>query len=332
MDSPIVLTILLAVLIVLSAVFSGTEAAFIALNKIRLRHLREKKTRGADRVQRLVSRMDELITTILVCNNLVNTALAAIGAVIFVRILGPEWGVLASTIVVTLVLLIFCETTPKIFATDHPESVSFAFRHIMAFLIYVFKPLVMVSTKISAGILRVLRIKRRKRGPLVSEEEIKSMVRLGKELGYYGENERKMLERVFQFDEIDVFEVMTPFDRMVMIDVNFDEDRLADILMEKGHNRIPVYDKKPQNIIGILYVHDLLYLMKNNQLIRMQDLLSAPYFVLPGTKVNNLLKEFQAKKIQIALVRGKNGKILGLVTLEDLIEEIVGELEEFTPI
>jgi len=332
MTSPIVLTILLVVLVLLSAIFSGTEAAFIALNKIRLRHLREKKTRGAERVYRLTSHMEEVITTILVCNNLVNTAIAAIAAVIFVRALGPEWGILASTIVVTIVLLIFCETTPKIFATRHPELVTFGFRHVVSFLIVVFKPVVRISTRISSWILRRLGVKPSRRVPLVSEEEIKLMIRIGKEEGYFTDDQRKMLEKLFHFDEIDVCEVMTPFEKMISIDVKFDENVLANVLMEKGHNRIPVYDKDPQKIIGILYVHDLLYLLKNNELIRVQDLLSTPFYVPPDKKVSILLKEFQIKKIQIALVRDKNERILGLVTLEDLIEEIVGEIEEVTPI
>lgn len=294
--------------------------------------MRDKKMRGAEHVHRLSTRMEEVITTILVCNNMVNTAIAAIGAVVFVQWFGPQWGVLFSTVVVTVVLLIFCETTPKIFATRHPEMVTFSIRHLLSFLIMVFRPLVLVSNRISSWVIDLGGNKQRKRIPIVTEEEIKLMIRLGKEEGIYTEHEIKMLDRIFHFDEIDVFEVMTPFDKMVMIDIHFDEDALANTLMEKGHNRIPVYDKDPQNIVGILHVHDLLYLFKNQQLIHVQDLLSAPYFVPPDKKVNLLLKEFQAKKIQIAIVRSKNGKVMGLVTLEDLIEEIVGEIEEATPV
>lgn len=332
MTSPVILAILLVSLFLLSAIFSGSEAAYISINKIRLRHLREKKARGAEHVYHLISHMDELITTILVCNNLVNTAIVAIATTIFVRYLGPEWGILASTVVVTVVLLIFCETTPKIFSTQHQELVAFGFRHMMSFCIVVFKPVVGVSTRISRGLIRLFGGHPRRRAPLVTEEEIKMMVRMGKEEGTFTDDERKMLEKIFHFDEIDVFEVMTPFDKMVAIDVNIDEGTLADLLMEKGHNRIPVYDKDPQNIIGILYVHDLLYMIKNKELFRLEDLLSAPYYVPPEKKVSVLLKEFQQKKIQIGIVRAKTGRILGLVTLEDLIEEIVGEIEEVTPL
>lgn len=325
------LACILIFLMFLSALFSATEAAFLAINKIRLRHMRDKKVRGAEHVHRLSHKMEEVITTVLVCNNMANTAIAAIGAVIFIGWFGPQWGVFFSTVVVTIVLLVFCETTPKIFATRHPELVAFSIRHLVTFLIVIFKPLVWISNKISSFVIN-LGGKARKRTPIVTEEEIKLMIRLGKEEGFYTDTEIKMLERIFHFDEIDVFEVMTPFDKMISIDIHFDEDALANTLMEKGHNRIPVYDKDPQNIVGILHVHDLLYLFKNQQLIHVQDLLSAPYFVQPDKKVNVLLKEFQAKKIQIAIVRSKNNKVMGLVTLEDLIEEIVGEIEEVTPV
>ena len=332
MDSPFALSILLIIFFILSAFFSGTEAAFIALNKIRLRHLQEKGAAGAGRVWHLVSRLDELISTVLFCNNLVNTAIAAIATFILVQVLGPEWGVVTSTIGVTFFLLIFGEITPKIFATNHPEFVAFGFRHVVSFLILFLRPVVQVLTRISNFVLKVVGGRPRFRKPLVTEEEIKMLITVGKEEGYYGDSERHMLDRIFHFDEIEVMEVMSPFDKIVSVDLNVPEDELADILMEKGHNRIPVYDKDPQNILGILYVHDLLYLMKNSQLIRLQDLISAPYYVLPAMKVSVLLKEFQNKKMQIALVRATNNRILGLVTLEDLLEEIVGEIEEFTPI
>jgi putative hemolysin len=316
----------------LSAIFAAAEASFLALNKIRLRHMRDKKMRGAEHVHKLTSRMEEVITTILFCNNMANTAIAAVGGVMFVQWFGAQWGVLFSTFAVTIILLIFCETTPKIFATHHPEIVAFNLRHLITIMIFIFRPIVNISNKISMMVIGMGGGKSKKRAPVVTEEEIKLMIRLGKEEGYYTDTEIKMLDRIFHFDEIDVFEVMTPFDKVFAIDIHFDEDSLADMLMEKGHNRIPVYDKDPQNIVGILHVHDLLYLFKNNELIHVQDLLSAPYFVTPDKKVNVLLKEFQAKKIQIAIVRSVNGHVMGLVTLEDLIEEIVGEIEEVTPV
>ncbi len=332
MGSPFLFTIILIVLVVLSAFFSATEAAFISLNKVRLRHLREKKTRGAERVYGLVSHLDELITALLIFNSLINTAIASISTVLFTMLIGPRLGVLFSTIIVTGGLIIFCETTPKIFATNHSEFVAFGLRHPASFIVRISLPMVGIATRISRALIRLFGGTPRFRQPIVSEEEIKVMIRIGKEEGYYGDTERKMLEKIFHFDEVSVFDVMTPLDKMVAIDVEMSEDALADLLMEKGHNRIPVYEKDPQNIIGILYVHDLLYLIKNAALINMRDLLSTPYFVQPDKKANLLLREFQSRKIQIAIVKAKEGGVMGLVTLEDLVEEIVGEIEEITPL
>lgn len=323
------LLIILLVLVVFSAFFSASEAALIALNKIRLRHLVEQKKRGAARIYRLVSRMDKLIATILVGNTLVNTAIAAVATLIFTRWFGAGKGILVGTVVTSLVLVIFGELTPKILATNHPEGVAFLVRHAMSFLITVFGPVTDFMTRVSNGLIRLLGGNPHSRSPLVTEEEIKMMIKIGKEEGFYGDNERKMLERIFHFDEIEVRDVMTSLENITMVPIDIGEEELEKVLLEEGHNRIPVYEGTRPNVIGILYVRDLLHLFKNRSLIHLSDLLSAPYFVPPHQKVAELLKEFQKQKIQIAIVRDtRTARTIGLVTLEDLIEEIVGEIEE----
>jgi putative hemolysin len=326
------LPLLIAVLIVLlafSAFFSASEAALITLNKVRLRHFVEKKRRGARRVQGLVSRMDRLIATVLVGNNLVNTAIAALATIIFSKVFSEGQAVILSTVVITVILVIFAELTPKIFATSHPEGVSFFGRHVISLLIFVFKPLTAFLTMVSNGVIRMFGGNPHHRSPLVTEEEMKMMIQIGKEQGFYGDNERKMLERIFHFDEIELRDVMTPLDQMTAVSMSIEVEELERVLLEEGHNRIPVYQGARSHIVGILYVRDLLYLFKNSSLINLQDLMSAPFFVLPQQKVAELLKEFQRQKIQIAIVRDpKTEKALGLVTLEDLLEEIVGEIEE----
>lgn len=323
------LLIILVVLFVFSAFFSASEAALIALNKVRLRHLMERKRRGAGRIYGLVSRMDRLIATLLVGNNLVNTAIAAIATYIFTQAFGAGKGLLIATFGITVVLVIFGELTPKIFATNHPEGVAFFGRHLVSFLIFLLTPITKVLTVISNGLIRLMGGNPHYRSPLVTEEEIKMMIQIGKEEGFYGDNERKMLERIFHFDEIEARDVMTPLDRMTTVSVDERESDIERILLEEGHNRIPVYKDTKADIVGIIYVRDLLYLFKNSSLIRLTDLISVPFFVPPHQKVAELLKEFQKRKIQIAIVRDpKTGRAVGLVTLEDLIEEIIGEIEE----
>ena len=329
MSSISTLLIILFFLFLFSSFFSASEAALIALNKIRLRHLVEKKKRGAGRVYSLVSRMDKLIATILIGNSLVNTGIAAIGTIIFAHFFGEGKALVLTTVFVTIVLVIFGELTPKIFATNHPEGVSFLVRHPISFFIKILAPVTHLLTAISNGLIRIMGGNPHYRSPLVTEEEMKMMIQIGKEEGLYGDNEKKMLERIFHFDEIEVRDVMTPLDRMTVVSVDEEISELERVLLEEGHNRIPIYKDHKTNIVGILYVRDILYLFKNSSLIHLQDLMSAPYFVEPRLKVAELLKEFQRKKIQIAIVRdAKTQKALGLVTLEDLLEEIVGEIEE----
>ena len=329
MPSAATLLIIIFILVLFSAFFSASEAALIAINKIRLRHLMEQKRRGAGRVYGLISRMDRLIATLLVGNNLVNTAIAAIATYIFTQAFGAGKGLLIATFGITIVLVIFGDLTPKIFATNHPEGVAFFGRHLVSFLISLLTPITRVLTWISNGVIRLMGGNTHYRSPLVTEEEMKMMISIGKEEGFYGDNERKMLERIFHFDEIEVRDVMTPLDQVTAISVDEEASEIERILLEEGHNRIPVYKDTKANIIGIIYVRDLLYLFKNSSLIRLIDLMSTPFFIPPHQKVAELLKEFQKRKLQIAIVRDiKTTRVIGLVTLEDLIEEIVGEIEE----
>lgn len=280
-------------------------------------------------MQKLIQQMDRLIATILLGNNLVNTAIAAIATVLCTQFFGTGKGLLIGTILVTVCLVIFCELTPKIFATNHPEGVSFFSRHLVSVFIFIFNPITRLLTKVSNGVIRLFGGNPQYRAPLLTEGEIKAAIQIGREQGFYGDDQRKMLEKIFHFDEIEVKEVMTTLDRIVAVPTDIHEDELERVLLEEGHNRIPVYRNFRSNIVGVIYVRDIIYLIKNSSLIRVEDLMSAPYYVSPDEKVSELLKEFQRRKIQIAIVRNpKSGNAQGLVTLEDLVEEIVGEIDE----
>ncbi len=330
MQSIPTLIVVLIILFLFSALFSAAEAALIALNKVRLRHMVEKKKPGARRVYGLIYRMDKLIATILVGNNLVNTGIAAIGTVILTNIWGEGTeGLLLATVLISIVLIIFGDLIPKTLATNHPEGVAFLVRHVVSFCLFIFHPITRLLTLVSNGFIKLFGGNPYARSPIVTEEEMKMMITIGKEEGFYGDNERKMLERIFHFDEVEVRDVMMSLEKMIAVPVDIQEEELERVLLEEGHNRIPVYKDTKANIIGIIYVRDLLYLFKNKELINLVDIMSAPYFVPPHMKVAELLKEFQRRKTQIAIVQDVATKrTVGLVTLEDLIEEIVGEIEE----
>lgn len=318
----------ISVLLLLSAFFSMSETALISLSRIRLRHMMSKGIKNAKLVHKLVSKPERLITSILVGNNLVNTATSVIGATIFIYMFGEKIGMVLATICVTTLLLIFGEIIPKIFAVQSAEKVSLAVAQPINIVVTILNPLAKVFNKLGNFIIKVLGGQVKDRSPLVTEEEIRLMIEVGREEGILGDEERKMLHRIFEFGDTLVKEVMLPKDKMVTIDIEATAEDLLNLLVEEGHARIPVYKGQPDNIVGIIYARDLLYIWQNKGLIVIPDLVHPAYFVYGGKRVNELLMDFQKMHIQIAVVKDENDKVLGLVTLEDLIEEIVGDIPE----
>lgn len=316
------------VLIIFSFFFSLSETALIALNKIKLRHMVKQGNKRAKRVYKLVTNLDKLIGTILVGNNFVNTAISAIGTAGFVYLLGPNAGVIVSTVVVTVFLLLFCEITPKILATQHPERISLLIAKPIGLLISILSPIVRVVVSISNGLIRLFGGKPTARSPLITEEEIKLMLEVGKEEGVLAEEEHKMLHQIFKFGDTKVGTVMVPFEEMVSISSEATSEELLNIITEEGHSRIPVYEKDLRRIIGVILAKDLLYLWQVNALIIIKDIIHPIHYIKPDMKVNDLLLDFQKLKMQIAIVVNDDKDAVGLVTLENLLEEIVGEIDE----
>ncbi len=331
LQSFVPLLITMAILLLLSAFFSMSETALIALSKIRLRHLMAKGTKNAKLVHALVSRPERLITSILVGNNFVNTAISVIGAIIFIGLYGEQLGMLLATIIGAMIILIFGEIIPKIFAVQRSEKVSLLIAHPINFALIILNPLARILNKLANVMIKIFGGEVKQRSPLITEEEIRLMIELGKEEGVLGDEERKMLHRIFEFGDTLVNEVMVPKDKIIAIDINSSPDELLDLLVEEGHARIPVYKDSIDNIVGIIYARDLLYIWKNKGLIIIPDLIHPAYFVPELKRVNELLRDFQKMHVQMAIVVDEKKKALGLVTLEDLIEEIVGEIHEEQP-
>jgi len=320
--------VVMGILILLSAFFSMSETALIALSKIRLRHLVVKGAKNAKLVHALVSRPERLITSILVGNNFVNTAISVIGATIFIYLYGERLGIFLATICIAIIILIFGEIIPKMFAVQRSEKVSLAIARPISFLLMILNPVSQVLNRLGNVIIRIFGSEVKRRSPLITEEEIRLMIEVGKEEGVLVEEERKMLHRIFEFGDTLVSEVMLPKEKMVAIDIDSDAEELLDLLVEEGHARIPAYKGSIDTIVGIIFARDLLYILRNKELIIIQDLVHPAYLVPAKKRVNELLRDFQKMRIQIAIVVDENNKTLGLVTLEDLIEEIVGEIDE----
>ncbi|MBI2104724.1 MAG: HlyC/CorC family transporter [Candidatus Omnitrophica bacterium] len=323
--------ILLGVLLAISALTSASEAAILSINKVRLRHLMEEGDRNARLTFELLTRLDRVIGTLLVANNLVSVAIAAIASWIFVSYFGSETGLAIATGVVTAVLLLVGEVTPKTFAATHPETVMFVMVHPLRLLMSALAPVAAFFAWAARWLLRLLRIPTRRRLPLVTEEEIKVMIQMGREAGVLAEEELRLLHRIFEFSDSLVREVMVPRSQIVGMDLDAKSEEALDVLIEEGHARVPVYRGTLDQIVGVIYARDLLAMVRHGGLFVLQDLIRPVAFVSETKRVAELLSEFQRDKVQIAIVRDAKGATAGLVTIEDLLEEIVGEIREEAP-
>ncbi len=322
---------ILPILGLISFFFSMTETALIGLSKIRLKHLVAREARGARRLERLILRLDRVITAILVGNNLVNIAISAIITAWFVMHFGPHWGAALATFVSTCLILVFCEITPKLVATKHAEKVALLTAPFMEVFLVLLRPATVLFGALSNAILKALGIGPGRRSPLLTEEELRLMIEVGREEGVLTEEERKMMHRIFEFGDLKVAEVMVPRTRIVAVEAATPVETLLATVIEQGHDRIPVYRGSLDTVIGVLHTRDLLYMVENRSLFVLADLVRPVHFVARTMRVSELLKVFQTDKVQIAVVIDEGSRPIGLVTLEDLIEEIVGEIEETHP-
>jgi len=320
--------VLIIILSVASFIFAASETSIIALSRIRLRHMVAKGVKKAQSIQRLSGKLDKFIASILIGNNFVNIALSALVTALCIPIFGFNLGTLIATFITAFFVLIFCEVTPKIFATKHTEKVSLFVAPIMEGFVKFIDPVTRLFIWISNSLLKIFGIEPAKRSPLVTEEELKLMIEVGKEEGVVSDEERRMLHRIFEFGDTRVNDCMVPKDKIIAVNINTTSEELLNMFVEEGHARLPVYNGTIDNIVGVIYARDLLYILRDKGLFLLQDLIHSPYYILEGMRVSELLRKFQAERVQLAIVVDKNKKTLGLLTLEDLIEEIVGEIEE----
>ncbi|MCX5706148.1 MAG: hemolysin family protein [Candidatus Omnitrophica bacterium] len=316
------------ILAILSFFFAISETSIIALSKIRLRHMLAQGIQKAQAVQRLVTKLDKFIIAIVIGNDFANIAMSAIVTAICIPIFGHNIGVIIATFLTAFFVLIFCEIAPKILAIKHTEKMSLFTAPIMEIFIKIFNPLINFFTRISDFTLRLFHIDPDKRAALITEEELRLMIEVGKEEGVLSDEERKMLHRIFEFGDTKVSDVMVLKEKIVAVNINTTSEELLDMFVEQGHARLPVYSGTLDNIVGVIYARDLLYILRDKGLFLLQDLIHKACYVPANIRVNEVLRKFQLDKIQIAIIVDTHNKTLGIVTLEDLIEEIVGEIEE----
>jgi len=321
----ILLFLVLAFLIVLSGFFSGSETALISLNRYRLRHLAKIGHTGARRASRLLERTDRLIGLILLGNNFVNILASSIATIIALRLMG-EAGIAVATGLLTLVILIFAEVTPKTLAALHPERFAFPATYVLEPLLKLLYPVVWAISLITKGLMRLFRIPVETSSiQALSAEELRTVVN---EAGaMIPRRHQRMLVSILDMEKINVEDIMVPRNEVAGIDLEEEWSEIRKHLFDSQHTRLPVYRGSIDNIVGIVHARNILRLFLEHNLTRehFMEAIQEPYFIPEGTPLNTQLLNFQRERRRIGLVVDEYGDFLGLVTLEDILEEIVGE-------
>ena len=327
--------IALAVLILMSGYFSATETAFLSCNKTRLRTMAEKGNKRAALVNRLNENYDRLLSTILIGNNIVNLTAASIGTVLFVRLYG-DIGATVSTAVITVLVLIFGEITPKNVAKDCPEKLAMFSAPIIRVLIWIFTPLNFLFGLWKKLVSKVLHLESDSK---MSQEELLMLVEEVREGGTIDSEEGDLLKNAIEFNDMRAEDILTHRVDLEAVDIESTKEEIAEVFTQSKFARLPVYEDSIDNIIGILNMKDF-YDGTGLTAKSIRDIMTKPLFVLKSEKIDELLKLLQETKSQMAVILDEYGGTLGIVTLEDILEELVGEIwdehdevtEEYVPI
>ena len=325
---------ILILLIVCSAFFSGSETSMMAISRYRLNALVRKGNRSAKQVNRLLGKVDKLLGSILLGNTLLNVAAAAVTNIIILRLFGQDdWAILFGTLAITFALLVFSEIMPKVLAASYPERIALPFSHILAPLITLFHPVVWIAGMIVKGFLRVIGIKllTDQSKSKASLEDLRSMVLEAEH--FLPRKHQKMLLNLVDLERISVNDVMIPRNQIESLDIAADPEMLRQQLITCHHTLLPVYEGSHSNIIGILHIKRILPFLQESSLdtTQVRDILQEPYFIPSDTPLLKQLQQFQERHTRMSLVVDEYGELLGLVTLENILEEIVGDFTTQSP-
>ncbi len=320
-EHSITLISILIILVGLSAFFSSTETAFSSMSRARIKTMAQEGVKNARLAYKLSENYDELISTILIGNNIVNIAAATLATILFVGFFQDN-GATVSTVVMTIVVLIFGEVTPKSLAKENPESYSIAVAPVMNVLIVIFKPINFLLVKFKTMIGKLFKIKGT---TTITENEIITLVEEAEQVGGIEEHERDLIKNAIEFDDLEAIDIITPRINVVAIDVVTEKDEILRMFRETGYSRFPVFEGTVDSIVGIINEKDFHnHMMYENATI--DSIIKPVEFVPPSMKISELLKIFQKKKLHLAVIVDEFGGTEGIVTLEDILEELVGDI------
>lgn len=318
--------IILILLIMLSAFFSSAETTFTTVNKIRIRALMEDGDKRAETVLKVIDDSGKMLSAILIGNNIVNLSASSLATSLAIRVFGNA-GVGIATGIITLLILVFGEITPKTLSTLYAENIALSYGKLIYALMVVLTPVIFLVNKLSLFFLKLLRVDASIRTDLITENELRTIVEVSHEDGIIESEERKMINNVFDFGDSQARDIMIPRIDMTFVNVNCTYSELIEIYKEEKFTRLPVYEDTTDNVIGIINVKDLL-LYDPKTTFNIRDFFREPYFTYEFKKTSELMMEMRKSSINFAIVLDEYGATAGLITLEDLLEEIVGEIRD----
>ena len=320
--------LIIVIALILAALAASAETSLTSISRVRLRTLVEQKVPQAILIDRMHRDPNAYLSTILIFNTvaiIVASSAATLLALRLYRERVAEWLV---SLLLSLVVLVLCEITPKTLALQRAERVALRLARLVAAATWVMRPVVFVLTAVTRLILRILGGRAQVRGPFVTEEELKMLVSVGEEEGVLEEEEREMIHGIFEMGDMRVREVMVPRTDLVAIEVNEPVEKAVELVTKHGHTRIPVYEGGLDHIIGVLYAKDLLRAVVRGEQKTLRDIARKPYFTPESNKVQDVLRDLRKNRVHMAIVVDEYGGTAGAVTIEDIIEEIVGPIQD----
>ena len=324
MDSgQIGLLLAMAVLVVFSGFFSASEMAFASINKIRLLNMEQSGNKRAGAVLRYADNFDKLLSTILVGNNVVNITASSLGTLLFASLIAnPSVAATVSTAVLTVVVLIFGEITPKLFAKERPESCAMAFYPLLRFFSIILLP---VNVIFSGWKWLLRKIFKFEKNSTITEGELLTIVETAEEEGEIGEHESQLIRSAIEFEDQDVRDVMVPRINVKAVEKSYDMEKIYSIFVENGFSRMPVYNETIDSVVGVIHEKDFYKLLHDGQK-NIESIIQPSVCVSSSMKISTVLRMLQKEKVHMAIVVDEFGGTEGIVTLEDIIEELVGEI------
>lgn len=327
MDSSVIIqAVAIFVMVLLSAFFSSAETSMTTVNRIRIQALVEEGNKRAAILEKVISDSGKMLSAILIGNNIVNTAAASLVTTLTIQVLGDVYVGIATGLI-TLIILLFGEITPKTLASIHSEKIALSYARTIYFLMIVLTPVIFLVGKLSNGVMFLLRVDPNVKTNTMSEHELRTLVNVSQEDGVIEREEKQMIYNVVDFGDSTAKDVMIPRIDMNFVNVNSTYEELIETFRREMHTRFPVYEDNTDNIIGIINMKDLLFHQADEN-FSVRSILREPYFTYEYKATADLMLEMRKASVNLAIVLDEYGATAGLVTLEDLLEEIVGEIRD----